>query len=83
MGVQVINMAFELLLGGTSGSPGRPVTAVVLLMRALWENLHRCGLGSLLAKPLKMLHALRNTLLVRTMRQWAPSTRRRILTTAT
>jgi uncharacterized membrane protein YgcG len=63
--LQVINMAFELLLGGSGESPGRPVSAVVLLMRALWEYLHCHGLGSLLAKPLKMMLALRSTLLVR------------------
>lgn len=62
---QVVNLAFELLLGGAAGAPGRPLPALVLLLRGLWEYLHVHGLGRLLAKPLKAMHALRNVLLVR------------------
>jgi hypothetical protein len=36
----------------------------VLLLRGLWEYLHTHGLGRLLAKPLKLLLALRSVLLV-------------------
>jgi hypothetical protein len=61
---QVVNVAFELLLGGVSGAAGRPLCSLVLLLRALWDYLHCHGLGRLLAKPLKAMHALRNTLLV-------------------
>jgi hypothetical protein len=63
--LQVVNLAFELLLGGASGAAGRPLSSLVLLLRALWEYLHCHGLGRLLAKPLKAMHALRNVLLVR------------------
>lgn len=61
--VQVINDAFDLLVGSDS-TPGRPLSAVVLLLRGLWEYLHHHGLGRLLAKPFKLLLALRNVLLV-------------------
>lgn len=60
----MINQAFERLTGGTNADPPQPVSAVVLILRALWEYLHIHGLGRLLAKPLKMLLALRNILLV-------------------
>lgn len=63
---QVINAAFDLLIGG-GGSPGKPLSALVLLLRATWEYLHTHGLGRLLAKPLKLLHAVRNVLLVSTL----------------
>jgi hypothetical protein len=60
---QVINDAFDLLVGSDS-TPGRPLSAVVLLLRGLWEYLHYHGLGRLLAKPFKLLLALRSVLLV-------------------
>jgi hypothetical protein len=62
---QVVNLAFELLIGGASGATGRPLSSLVLLLRGLWEYLTCHGLGRLLAKPLKAMHALRNMLLVR------------------
>lgn len=61
---QVINDAFDLLVGSDS-SPGRPLSALVLLLRSLWEYMHHHGLGRLLAKPLKLLLALRSVMLVR------------------
>ncbi|KAF6251842.1 hypothetical protein COO60DRAFT_580144 [Scenedesmus sp. NREL 46B-D3] len=66
----VVNLGFELLLGGASGAPGRPLTSLVLLLRGLWEYLHCHGLARLLAKPLKAMHALRNTLLVSAVPLW-------------
>jgi hypothetical protein len=60
---QVINDAFDLLVG-CDGSQGRPLSALVLLLRGLWEYLHHHGLGRLLAKPLKLLLALRSVMLV-------------------
>lgn len=64
----MINDAFDLLLG-SDGTPGRPLSAVVLLLRGLWEYLHHHGLGRLLAKPFKLLLALRSVLLVRRVRR--------------
>jgi hypothetical protein len=61
---QVINDAFDLLVGSDS-TPGRPLSSLVLLLRALWEYLHHHGLGRLLGKPLKLLLALRSVMLVR------------------
>jgi hypothetical protein len=60
-----VNAAFDLLLGGDgSGQPGRPLSALMLLLRGVWEYLHTFGIGRVLGKPLKLLHALRSVLLV-------------------
>jgi hypothetical protein len=77
---QVINAAFQLLTGshqvgpaGTDASDAStpapsgledPLGAVLSLTRALWEVMHMHALCRKLAKPFKVVCALRNILLL-------------------